>query len=118
MSHNLDLLFPKMQIEACEVFHVTRNANTSRDEDRAEDLLAMIESEVRGRKFARIVRAVVQKDMDPDRRGMLAAELGLDEVADVFETDGMMAMRDLFELSALDGPLLHDPHTGRSITQS
>ncbi len=109
MSHNLDLLFPKMQIEACEVFHVTRNASTSRDEDRAEDLLAMIESEVRGRKFARIVRVVVQKDMDPDRRGMLAAELGLDEAADVFETEGMMAMRDLFELSALDGPLLHDP---------
>ncbi|MFQ5545865.1 MAG: polyphosphate kinase 1 [Acidiferrobacterales bacterium] len=109
MSHNLDLLFPKMQIKACELFHVTRNANPWRDEDQAEDLLAMIESELRGRKFARIVRVVVQKDMDPDRRGMLAAELGLDEAADVFETDGMMAMRDLFELSALGGPLLHDP---------
>ncbi len=109
MSHNLDLLFPKMQIEACELFHVTRNANPWRDEDQAEDLLAMIESELRGRKFARIVRAVVRKDMDPDRRGMLAAELGLDEAADVFETDGMMAMRDLFELTALGGPLLHDP---------
>jgi polyphosphate kinase len=109
MSHNLDLLFPKMQIEVCELFHVTRNANTLRDEDQAEDLLAMIESELRGRKFARIVRVVVQEDMHPDRRGMLAAELGLDEAADVFETDGMMAMRDLFELCALEAPLLHDP---------
>ncbi|MFQ6024026.1 MAG: polyphosphate kinase 1 [Acidiferrobacterales bacterium] len=111
MSHNLDLLFPKMRIEACELFHVTRNANTSRDEDRADDLLAMIESEVRDRKFAEIVRVVVQKTMDPDRRGLLAAELGLDKAADVFETDGMMAMRDLFELSALEESALHDtPH--------
>jgi polyphosphate kinase len=35
MSNNLDLLFPKMDIRACELFHVTRNANTDRDEERA-----------------------------------------------------------------------------------
>lgn len=109
MSHNLDLLFPKMQIDACELFHVTRNANTARDEDHADDLLAIIESEVRGRRFAKIVRVVVQRTMDPERRGMLAAELGLDEAAGVFETEGLMAMRDLMELSTLDVAALHDP---------
>src|SRR5258708_502124 len=40
---------------------------------------------------------------------MLAAELGLDERADVFEVDGMLSMRDLGELAALDEPALHDP---------
>jgi len=108
MAHNLDLLFPKMDIQSCEVFYVTRNANTDRDEDRADDLLAMIETEVRDRRFAPIVRIQVQDDMDPFRRGMLAAELGLDESLDVFGTTGMMAMKDLMEISALPIPELHD----------
>ena len=110
MSNNLDLLFPKMQIDACELFHVTRNANSARDEDRADDLLAIIESEVRHRKFAQIVRVVIQDDMDEFRKGLLAAELGLDE-ADVFETKGLMATRDLIDFSMLEVPELHDaPH--------
>jgi polyphosphate kinase len=109
MSNNLDLLFPKMDIQSCELFHVTRNANTARDEGGAEDLLAMIESEVRERRFAPIVRVVVEEDMDPFRRGLLAAELGLDEQNDVFTTGGMMAMRDLMEIAGLGNPELHYP---------
>ncbi|MCP4491007.1 MAG: polyphosphate kinase 1 [Gammaproteobacteria bacterium] len=110
MSNNLDLLFPKMQIDACELFHVTRNANTARDEDRADDLLAIIESEVRHRKFAQIVRVVVQPDMEKFRRGQLVAELGLDE-SDVFETQGVMATSDFIGFSELEIPALHDvPH--------
>ena len=98
MANNLDLLFPGMEIESCELFRVTRNANTERDEEHADDLLAMIETELRERKFAPIVRLEVGRGMDPPHRGMLAAELGLDEEADVFEVDGMLAMRDLMEL--------------------
>jgi polyphosphate kinase len=47
MAKNLDVLFPKMVIVDCELFYVTRNANTARDEDQADDLLAIIESEPR-----------------------------------------------------------------------
>ena len=47
--------------------------------------------------------------MNPTHRGMLAAEFGLQENADVFEVDGMMAMRDLIELIAIEEPSLHDP---------
>jgi len=108
MARNLDVLFPKMEIVDCELFFVTRNANTSRDEDRADDLLAIIESEVRHRRFANIVRVVVQHDMDPTRRGMLAAELGLDE-ADVFEKKGLLATRDLLSLCDLEIPALRYP---------
>ncbi len=109
MAHNLDLLFPGMSVISCEFFRVTRNANTERDEEEADDLLAMIETELRDRRFAPIVRLEVARGMDPMHRGMLAAELGLDERDDVFETDGMLAMRDLMELAALDDPALHDP---------
>ena len=110
MRHNLDLLFPDMEVISCELFRVTRNANTERDEDQADDLLALIESELRDRKFAPVVRIQVMAGMDPVRRGRLAAELELDETTDVFEVAGIMDMRDLFEIARLDYPLLHDPH--------
>ncbi len=109
MAHNLDLLFPGIEIAACELFRVTRNANTERDEEEADDLLALIETELLDRRLAPIVRLGVVKGMDPVRRGMLAAELGLDERADVFEVDGMLGLRDLMELASLDVAALHDP---------
>src|SRR5579863_3284747 len=109
VANNLDLLFPSMLIDSYELFRVTRNANTERDEDEADDLLALIESELRDRRFAPIVRLEVLTGINPVHRGMLAAELGLDERSDVFEVDGMLSMRDLGELASLDEPALHDP---------
>jgi polyphosphate kinase len=109
VANNLDLLFPGMVVEACELFRVTRNAITERDEDQADDMLLMIESELRERRFAPIVRLEVERNMDPIHRGMLAAELGLDEASEVFEIDGMMALRDLIQIVGINRPELHDP---------
>jgi polyphosphate kinase len=109
MSENLDLLFPGMEIESCEVFRVTRNANTDRDEEEADDLLSMIQSELRERKFAPIVRMQVAQGMSDVHRGMLAAELGLDEASDVIEVRGLLGLRDLMALASLDLPDFHDP---------
>ncbi len=109
MAHNLDLLFPGMDVESCSVFRVTRNANTERDEEHADDLLALIESELRDRRFAPIVRLEVGADMPQALRGMLAAELGLKEESDVFEVPGLLALRDLMQIWKLDLPDLHDP---------
>ena len=106
---NLDMLFPGMLIVSCEFFRATRNAVTEKNEEQADDLLAMIESELQDRKFAPFVRLEIMTGMGPIRRGMLAAELALDEAADVFEVDGLLQMRDLFEIAALDYPELHDP---------
>lgn len=112
MANNLDLLFPGMEIEACTAFRVTRNAITERDEEEADDLLEMIEIEMRKRKFAPVVRLQVERDMPPYLRGRLTAELGLDEGQDVFEAEGMLGQRDLLELAQLDIPELHDtPHS-------
>jgi polyphosphate kinase len=109
LRNNMDMLVPEMDIESVYMFRVTRNANTERNEEHADDLLSMIESELRDRRFAPIVRLQIQGDMDENSRGMLAAELGLDEHEDVFNAGGhMLAMRDLFQLVALDKPDLHD----------
>ncbi|MEZ4287669.1 MAG: polyphosphate kinase 1 [Polyangiales bacterium] len=109
MAENLDLLFPGMKIVACELFRATRNADVESDEEEADDLLALIESELRERRFAPIVRLEVGRDMVPLHQGRLAAELDLDAASDVFQVDGLMALRDLFEIASLDFPNLHDP---------
>src|SRR3569833_1732083 len=109
MANNLDLLFPGMEIEACSMFRVTRNAITERDEEEADDLLEMIEIELRNRKFAPVVRLLVDRNMQPVLRGRLAAELGLDEMVDVFEAEGMLGQRDLMEIAMLDIPELRAP---------
>jgi polyphosphate kinase len=111
IANNLDMLFPGMDILSCELFRVTRNANVEKDEEVANDLLEMIESELKERQFAPVVRLEMEAGMNPTHRGMLAAELGLNEEEDVFDVDGLMAMRDLFEVAAMDIPQLHDePH--------
>jgi polyphosphate kinase len=104
MAHCLEDMFPGMELQSVELFRVTRNANTDRDEETADDLVAMIEAELRERKFAPIVRLETIRDMDPNHRGMLAAELGLDAEKEVYDTDVMMGMRDLMEIAFLDRP--------------
>jgi polyphosphate kinase len=109
MAHHLDMLFPGMEVESCELFRITRNASTELDEEKADDLLGMIETELRERKFAPIVRLEVAQGMSTYHRERLAAEFGLDVAADVFEVKGMLGIRDLHEIAALDLPELHDP---------
>jgi len=111
MSHNLDLLFPGMAVESCTPFRVTRNAHTETEEEQADDLLALIESELRERKFASIVRLEIARDIQDLHRGLLADKFGLDEHEDVIDVDGLLGMRDLLELARINLPELHDaPH--------
>jgi polyphosphate kinase len=111
LVNNLDMLFPGMKVVRCDLFRVTRNANTELDEEEADDLVEMIETELKERRFAPIVRMEVAEGIPVFQRGRLAAELNINENDDVFEVPEMLAMRDLFELSRLDYPHLHDlPH--------
>jgi len=109
MIGNLDLLFPGMEVISCEIFRVTRNANTERDEEKADDLLAMIETELRDRKFATTVRLEVEESINPVHQGMLASELGLDESKDVYAFESLIGWADLMQIATLDIHELHDP---------
>ncbi|HEY6878224.1 MAG TPA: polyphosphate kinase 1, partial [Polyangiales bacterium] len=111
VAHHLDLFFPDTVIESCELFRVTRNAIAEKDEEQADDLLEMIEAELRERKFAPVVRLEISAGMERAHRDKLAQELSLSSPEDVFEVDGMLALRDLMELWSLPIPELHDrPH--------
>lgn len=109
IANNLEIIFPDMVIESCELFRVTRNAITEKWPDQAIDLLSMIETALQDRKFAEIVRLEVDSGMTRQHRGMLASELGIDSRKDVFTVDGIMAKRDLMEIVAIDKPELHFP---------
>jgi polyphosphate kinase len=107
IANNLASVFPGLLIESCELFRVTRNAITENAGDQANDLLSDIESALRDRKFAEIVRLEVGSCMKGSHRGMLAAELGIDEEKDVFTVEGVMGKRALAEIAAIDKPELH-----------
>ncbi|WP_028584409.1 polyphosphate kinase 1 [Desulfogranum mediterraneum] len=109
IANNLETVFPGMVIASSELFRVTRNAVTENTLDQAIDLLSMIESALRDRKFAEIVRLEVSDNMSRQHRGMLAAELGIDSRKDVFTVKGIMDKRDLFQIVGLDLPELHFP---------
>jgi len=107
---NLDRLFPGMDVVACTIFRVTRNANTEPDEEKADDLLELIEAELRNRRFAPVVRIELVEGADPAHRRLLRAELGLD-ATDIFVVDGFVGRTHLMELASLDVPELRDaPH--------
>ncbi|MDD2659455.1 MAG: polyphosphate kinase 1 [Methylococcales bacterium] len=109
IANNLDLLFPGMKIAFCELFRVTRNAITEQDEEQADDLLQMIESELRERKFAPVIRLEVAATIGKLQSGMLAAELGLNADQDIFAVDQRLAMTDLFQIAGISRPDLLDP---------
>ncbi|MEE8294901.1 MAG: hypothetical protein V3R64_04245, partial [Sphingomonadales bacterium] len=121
IAENLDLLFPDMAIQFCEMFRVIRNANTERNEEHADDLLSMIELELRDRRLSPIVRLEILSEMQPLHKGMLAAELGLDEERDVSDHQVVLGISDLMEIAALEFPELqvsdHHPITHEKLEE-
>jgi len=109
MAANLDLLFPGMEIETCDVFRITRNVAIEQKESGAEDLLAVIETELLERRFANIVRLEVDASMTDEHRKLLSDEFELDQEHDIFEVEGMLGLRDLMQIAGIDRSELHDP---------
>lgn len=109
MANNLDLLFPDVKILSKDFYFVARNAAAERAEASASDLMEMIELQLRDRRIASPVRMVVNREMSEERKGMLAAELGLDLESDVFVQDALMMQREMMQLAELPLPHLHYP---------
>lgn len=104
IAHNVEEVFKGMDILGVYPFRVTRNADLSRNEEVAEDLIVMINEELRARRYAPIVRLEVQNNMPGHVRLLLRSELDL-EAEDVYETmDGMVDHTDCGKLADLDLP--------------
>lgn len=111
MIHNLDILFRGMEIIAAHTFRVTRNADVERNEEEAEDLLAMISEELRERRVAPVVRLEVDEAMPETMLTILRSELNL-EPNDIYPIRGLLRLDDFFGLADLNMPhLKYEPWT-------
>lgn len=108
ITQHIGELFPGMIVSSVHPFRITRNADVSRDEEVADDLLAMISSELRERRFAPVVRLEVARGMPDHERRLLLRELGLDP-GDIYEVDGLLNLTDCFAIADLDYPALRYP---------
>ena len=104
IAHHVDELFSGMNIICAQPFRIIRNADVRRDEEEAEDLLAMISEELRERRFASVVRLEIARDMPEQIRHMLVRDLEL-EVSDVFEVDGLLDLTACYQIADLNYPL-------------
>ena len=106
---NLDLLLPGAEILGSGFFRVTRNAIVERDEESANDLLEMIEAELRERRFAPVVRLEVSPGLAADLRDYLKKQLGLAGSDDIYVVADLLGARNLMQFMELDRPDLKYP---------
>ncbi len=109
IAHNLESLFPGMDIQEYYPFRVTRNADLEVEEDEADDLLLAIEQELRKRRFGgSVVRLEIQVTMPAEVREMLMREMSLSD-NDVYDLEGVLGLSDLMSFMKLPLSELKDP---------
>ncbi len=101
--HNLHELFRGMEVVGAHAFRIMRNADFSRDEEEADDLIAMISGELRERRFAPVVRLEVERTMPEQIRALLLRELTLGQ-DDLYEAEQLIDFTDYKTLAGLDLP--------------
>jgi polyphosphate kinase len=101
---NLESLFPGVEILGWYTFRISRNTDLQLDDsDEAEDLLSLIQEEVRNRRFAEVVRLEVHASMPESLRQLLLAEFNDEEDQggapltrdDLYEVMGLLDTADL-----------------------
>jgi polyphosphate kinase len=114
----LEALFPGVEILGRHLFRITRNTDLEIDQDDdADDLLSLIQEEVRNRRFAEVVRIEVHPGMPESLRELLLEEFNAEQEAegtlltpdDVYEVAGLLDAGDLLSLASLDLPAVKDP---------
>ncbi|GAB4402967.1 MAG: polyphosphate kinase 1 [Bacteroidia bacterium] len=78
------MLFPNMKILSIAEFRVTRNADLDLSEAEADDLLKLIERELRKRRLGTVIRLEVSKQISPANRSLLQRITGL-QAQDVYD---------------------------------
>ncbi len=114
IEHNLDLLFPGMEVAEHYPFRVTRNADIDYEHEKEEELMdisAVIEAGVRERRFGFVVRLSVPYDISDAMLNRLIHELNVDADRDVYMIQGALGSASLFELLQVERPdLKYPPH--------
>ena len=104
---NISSLFPGMDPGPSYCFRVTRDADIEIREEEAEDLLRVLQKEIRQRRFGSPVRLEVSADMPDVLINYLTESLDL-VPDDVYPIDGPLGVQDLMAFYELDRPELKD----------
>ena len=115
IAANLDLLFPKMEINA-HLFRVTRAARGENPEPvdagngalEPGSIIRQVTDELKARRFAGEVRLQVSSDTPKKMRQWLAEQLGLNST-DVYVTGHLLGLADLMRFRPEGHPDLCDP---------
>ncbi|MBN2022072.1 MAG: polyphosphate kinase 1 [Pirellulales bacterium] len=102
IAENVGLLFPGRPVQATAVFRVTRDADVAIQDDEAGDLLQSVERAVLDRRRRAAVRLEISSGAEPRLRRWLTGWLGL-SADDVYEIDGMLDARALWEIANRPG---------------
>lgn len=100
IAAHVHMLFPGMEVTAWHALRVIRSAEIGSPGEEADDLLELIESELRRRRLAEAVTLEVTGDLQASRLELLLEELGLSE-RDVYQSDGPLGLADLTQLASL-----------------
>ncbi len=114
IAHNLDALFPGMEILSYYPFRITRDAELDIEEEEADDLISALQEELRKQKFGPVVRMEIASDMPSDIRKELIAQLGITE-ADVYDIPGLIGLGSLMAIAFLPMPE-HQDKPWKSVT--
>jgi polyphosphate kinase len=107
IASNLDDLFRGMTILGAYPFRVTRDMDLELLEEEAADLLALIDREIRKRRFGAAVRLEVSPGVPGRIRQLLLAKLAIDQ-DDLYETPSLLGLSGLMHLAQIERADLRD----------
>ncbi len=100
IKENIHLLFPGMEIIETHKFRITRDTDIELQEDEADDLLSVIEENIRQRRFGSVVRLEVAQKMPDFMLETLMENLQITK-DDVHQVDGPLGLSDVMILYKL-----------------
>ncbi len=99
ISHNLEALFPGMEVLGHALFRVTRDTDYDIS-DEADDLRQAVEDELRRRRFGEVIRLEVAGRLDDHLMERLVGLLNTNP-NQLYLIDGMIGIDDLFDIAGV-----------------
>jgi polyphosphate kinase len=107
IAANVQMLVPGATPQACHLFRITRDADIGLREEEAQDLLQLMEENLKQRRFGDVVRLEVSASMPPEMVNYLSDSLEISG-EDVYAINGPLNVGEFMSLYKLDRPDLKD----------
>ena len=114
IAANIQEVVPEAMPDDCHLFRITRDADIELRESEAADLLAMMEDNLRKRKFGDAVRLEISQTMPAEMVEYLSESVGV-EPEDIYKVNGPMGLNDLWFLYGLERPDLKESPIRESV---